>query len=78
MFSILATDKLAKAGLAWIESQPDADLVYRPGLGETEAPEAAVAAGAGSGNGSGEWQQRAVSGGAWLRGERPLPHVRDD
>ncbi len=35
-FKILAADKLAKEGLAWIESQPDAELVNKPGLTEDE------------------------------------------
>lgn len=36
IFKILAADKLAKEGLAWIESQPDAELVNKPGLSEEE------------------------------------------
>lgn len=35
-FKILAADKLAKQGLAWIQSQPDAELVNKPGLSEEE------------------------------------------
>jgi D-3-phosphoglycerate dehydrogenase / 2-oxoglutarate reductase len=35
-FKILAADKLHKEGLAWIESQPDAELVNKPGLSEEE------------------------------------------
>ena len=35
-FKILAADKLAPEGLAFIESQPDAELVNKPGLSEDE------------------------------------------
>lgn len=35
-FKILAADKLDPQGLAWIESQPDAELVNKPGLTEEE------------------------------------------
>jgi D-3-phosphoglycerate dehydrogenase len=35
-FKILAADTLAPEGLAFIESQPDAELVNRPGLSEAE------------------------------------------
>jgi len=35
-FKILAADKLHKQGLAWIENQPDAELVNKPGLSEDE------------------------------------------
>jgi len=35
-FKILAADKLHKEGLAWIEAQPDAELVNKPGLTEEE------------------------------------------
>jgi D-3-phosphoglycerate dehydrogenase len=35
-FKILAADKLHKEGLAWIEAQPDAELVNKPGLSEEE------------------------------------------
>ncbi len=35
-FRILAADKLAQEGLAFIESQPDAELVNKPGLSEDE------------------------------------------
>ncbi len=35
-FKILAADKLHKDGLAFIESQPDAELVNKPGLSEEE------------------------------------------
>lgn len=33
---ILAADKLAPEGLAWIRSQPDAELLEKPGLSEAE------------------------------------------
>lgn len=36
VFRILAADKLAAEGLAWIKSQPDAELVNKPGLSEDE------------------------------------------
>lgn len=35
-FRILAADKLDPQGLAWIENQPDAELVNKPGLTEEE------------------------------------------
>jgi D-3-phosphoglycerate dehydrogenase / 2-oxoglutarate reductase len=35
-FKILAADKLHKEGLAWIEAQPDCELVNKPGLSEDE------------------------------------------
>jgi len=35
-FKILAADKLAPEGLAWIESQPDTELTNKPGLSEQE------------------------------------------
>src|SRR5688572_2660220 len=35
-FKILAADKLAKEGLDWIRSQPDADLTDRAGIKEDE------------------------------------------
>jgi len=35
-FRILAADKLAEEGLAYIKNQPDADLVNKPGLSEDE------------------------------------------
>lgn len=35
-FKILAADKLHADGLAWIESQPDCELVNKPGLSEDE------------------------------------------
>jgi D-3-phosphoglycerate dehydrogenase len=35
-FKILAADKLDPQGLAWIEGQPDAELVNKPGLTEEE------------------------------------------
>lgn len=35
-FKILAADKLAEEGLEWIQSQPDAQLVNKPGLSEEE------------------------------------------
>ncbi len=38
-FRILAADKLAKQGLEWIQSQPDAELVNKPGLSEDEYAE---------------------------------------
>ncbi len=36
VYRILAADKLAKEGLEWIEAQPDAELVNKPGLSEDE------------------------------------------
>ena len=38
-FKILAADKLAPEGLAFIEAQPDAELVNKPGLSEAELAE---------------------------------------
>jgi len=35
-FTILAADKLAQQGLDWIDAQPDAELVNKPGLSEQE------------------------------------------
>lgn len=35
-FKILAADKLHKEGLAWIENQPDCELVNKPGLSDEE------------------------------------------
>ena len=35
-FTILAADKLAQQGLDWINAQPDADLLNKPGLTEEE------------------------------------------
>lgn len=35
-FTILAADKLAQQGLDWINAQPDAELLNRPGLTEDE------------------------------------------
>jgi len=35
-FTILAADKLAPQGLDWIQSQPDAELLNKPGLSEDE------------------------------------------
>ncbi len=35
-FKLLAADKLAEEGLDFIRSQPDAELVYKPGLSEDE------------------------------------------
>jgi len=35
-FKILAADKLASEGLDFVRSQPDAELVYQPGLSEDE------------------------------------------
>ena len=35
-FTILAADKLAKQGLDWINAQPDAELLNKPGLTEEE------------------------------------------
>ncbi|MFI4861400.1 MAG: phosphoglycerate dehydrogenase [Phycisphaerales bacterium JB063] len=35
-FTILAADKLAQQGLDWIDAQPDAELVNKPGLTEAE------------------------------------------
>jgi len=35
-FKILAADKLHAEGLAWIENQPDCELVNKPGLSEDE------------------------------------------
>lgn len=35
-FTILAADKLAKQGLDWIDAQPDAELLNKPGLTEDE------------------------------------------
>lgn len=35
-FRILAADKLAQEGLDWLDAQPDAELVNKPGLSEDE------------------------------------------
>ncbi|MEM9414410.1 MAG: phosphoglycerate dehydrogenase [Planctomycetota bacterium] len=35
-FTILAADKLAQQGLDWIDAQPDAELINKPGLSEAE------------------------------------------
>ncbi|XAM00506.1 phosphoglycerate dehydrogenase [Phycisphaeraceae bacterium D3-23] len=35
-FTILAADKLAQQGLDWIDAQPDAELINKPGLTEAE------------------------------------------
>ena len=45
MFKILAADKIAEEGLAWIQAQPDAELLNQPGLSEDEYAELLAAGG---------------------------------